>query len=99
MRLQGGGLLRIGVNRLLPGNLNEGRPPWRGAEVVRGKGRFLRDLAEHGGRCSTWGYGNWPHSGRQRVPFEAVQLANITWDTFFFFRALVPRHHRFLPVQ
>lgn len=42
-------------------------------------------LVERGGGCSTWGRGNWPHSGRSSAPFEAVQLANITWDTFFAF--------------
>ena len=40
-------------------------------------------LVERGGGCSTWGRGNWPHSGWSSAPFEAVQLANITWDTFF----------------
>ena len=54
-------------------------------------------LVEHGGGGSTWGRENWPHSGRKSASSEAVQLANITWDTFFAFRVLVPFFLRYRP--
>ena len=84
---------------VLPGILNEGRPPGEERKSSGARAGSFGSLAEHGGRNSTWRRGNWPHSGRESVPTQAAQLANITWDTFFVFRALIPSQLGFLPVQ
>ena len=74
----------------LPGILKEGWPPGEEWKSPGARAGSFGDLVEHGGGCSTWRHENWPHSGRKSVLSEAVQPANITWDTFFAFRVLVP---------
>ena len=84
------GRFDIEVSRFYRGSSKKDGPLGEESKSPGARAGSSGSLVEHGGGYSTWGRGNWPHSGRKDVLSEAVQLANITWDTFFAFRVLVP---------